>query len=142
MTTNETPVRIWEWFKKSKDSPTLDEYAGWQLGLVTGSLYMGIAEWSEGEMKYFTIAVEKSDKPIPTGFNIVRIPASTWAVFECDNNPDAVGGLHNKIWSEWFPSTGYEHSGAPELEVYPPGDDMGPDSKIYIWVPVVKKEKK
>ncbi len=133
-TAKETPARIWGEFKKSKDSPALDEYAGWQLGPVTGALYMGIAEWTEGEMKYFTIAVEKSDKPVPPGFDTLHIPASTWAVFECDNNPAAVGELHDKIWKEWFPSSGYEYAGTPEFEMTV--------RRLQVWVPVVKKKEK
>ncbi|WP_420915237.1 GyrI-like domain-containing protein [Bacillus atrophaeus] len=40
----------------------------------------------------------------------------------------------------WFPSTGYEHAEAPELEAYPAsGDIHASDHRTEIWIPVVKK---
>lgn len=45
-----------------------------------------------------------------------------------------------QIFSEWFPSTGYEHAEAPELEAYPAsGDIHASDHRTEIWIPVVKK---
>ncbi|WP_084112116.1 GyrI-like domain-containing protein [Paramaledivibacter caminithermalis] len=45
------------------------------------------------------------------------------------------------MYSEWFPATGYEHSGGPEIELYPneglcPSDD---DYRCEVWIPIIKK---
>ena len=50
--------------------------------------------------------------------------------------------LDNKqIFEEWFPSTGYEHAPAPELEVYLPGDVDSKDYRCQVWIPIVKEKK-
>ncbi|MHA7767717.1 AraC family transcriptional regulator [Bacillus atrophaeus] len=54
--------------------------------------------------------------------------------------PGAVQQTWDRIFSEWFPSTGYEHAEAPELEVYPASRDIhASDQRTEIWIPVVKK---
>ncbi|MGY3839288.1 GyrI-like domain-containing protein [Bacillus atrophaeus] len=48
--------------------------------------------------------------------------------------------MWDRIFSEWFPSTRYEHAEAPELEAYPAsGDIHASDHRTEIWIPVVKK---
>ncbi|WP_411764328.1 GyrI-like domain-containing protein [Bacillus atrophaeus] len=54
--------------------------------------------------------------------------------------PGSVQQTWDRIFSEWFPSTGYEHAEAPELEAYPAsGDIHASDHRTEIWIPVVKK---
>jgi AraC family transcriptional regulator len=60
------------------------------------------------------------------GFSSRTIPASTWAIFtSVGPMPGAIQSVIGRIFQEWFPATGYEHAGAPELEVYPPGGHYG-----------------
>jgi AraC family transcriptional regulator len=76
----------------------------------------------------------------PEEFVLSTIPASTWAIFT-SVGPVAVAipSVFGRIYQEWFPSTGFEHSGAPEMEVYPPGDVTAEDYRCEVWVPIVKK---
>ncbi len=76
----------------------------------------------------------------PDGFAELNIPAQTWAVFEIVGAlPTAMAEVWGRIFSEWFPTTGYEHSKAPEIEWYSSGD-MGSEAyKSEIWIPIVKK---
>ena len=48
--------------------------------------------------------------------------------------------FRGRIFSEWFPASGYEHAPLPEIEWCAPGDDMAlPDYKSEIWIPVSRK---
>ncbi|WP_226579857.1 AraC family transcriptional regulator [Halobacillus litoralis] len=68
---------------------------------------------------------------------VLRIPASKWAVFEVSGAmPVAVQNVWKQIYTEWFPSSGYKSTGGPELEVYAGGDPYSEDYKSTIWVPV------
>lgn len=91
------------------------------------------------EMITYLIAIEKPEGPTPEGFEEREMPASTWAVFESVGVlPQAIQKVWERIFSEWFPATGYEHAGGPELEVYPDG----PNDENYrceVWVPIIKK---
>lgn len=68
------------------------------------------------------------------------VPVSTWAVFtSVGPMPGAIQSVFGRIYQEWFPSTGYEHSAGPEMEVYPPGDTTAEDYRCEVWIPVKKK---
>jgi AraC family transcriptional regulator len=74
------------------------------------------------------------------GYESRMIPAFTWAIFTSDGPmPGAIQSLFGRIFQEWFPSTGYEHAGGPELEVYPPGNVMAEDYRCEVWIPIVKR---
>lgn len=76
----------------------------------------------------------------PNGLEMLEIPACTWAIFECVGPmPGAIQDMFKRIYGEWFPASGYEKAGAPEIEWYSDGDTSAPDYKSAVWVPVVKK---
>jgi len=90
---------------------------------------------------HYVIGVEKTTADTPAGCVEKPIPAATWAVFEAVGpvNP-AVQATWERIFSEWFPATGYELANAPQFEAYPKdGDIMAQDHITEIWIPVVKK---
>lgn len=67
-------------------------------------------------------------------------PAASWAIFPVHGAmPHAMHKVWERIFLEWFPSTGYEHTGGPEMEVYL--SDKDPSSEDYnseIWIPIKK----
>ncbi|WP_028778707.1 AraC family transcriptional regulator [Shimazuella kribbensis] len=87
------------------------------------------------QMDYW-IATEY-DGDVPKGLLSLNIPASKWAVFEVHGPmPDAMPKIWKQIFSEWFPSSGYEHAGTPELEVYSDDDPSNPNLYSEIWIPI------
>lgn len=89
------------------------------------------------EMTYM-IAVEPGEKGTE-GMEVRELPAATWAVFQSVGPmPGAIQKVWSRIFSEWFPATGYEHAGGPELEVYLPGCPTDPEYRCEVWVPIVK----
>jgi AraC family transcriptional regulator len=116
-----------------------------QAGPVTGAGSLGICMMDGVNDKFaYAIGVEKpTAKAAPAGFETLRIPAATWAVFESVGPmPKAIQDVTVKIFKEWFPSTGYEHAAIPELEVYLPGNPDAPDYHCQVWIPIIKKGKK
>ncbi|MCL2851811.1 MAG: GyrI-like domain-containing protein [Defluviitaleaceae bacterium] len=78
-------------------------------------------------------------KPCPEKYSSMSIPSSTWAIFEVTGAlPGAIQEMWKRIYSEWFPTSGYEHAPTPELECYSDGDPKSPDYKSEIWIPVIK----
>ncbi len=76
------------------------------------------------------------------GFEIIDIPAHTYAVFQCKGKmPDAFKDTYKKICTEFFPqSTKYEYGSGIELEVYPSADTQNPDYSCEIWIAVNEKK--
>lgn len=63
-----------------------------------------------------------------------------FAAFRCEGKlPESVQKTTKYIYNEWFPSSNYEHTSGPEIEVYPPGDPSKEDYVCYYWMPVKQK---
>lgn len=78
---------------------------------------------------------------INSQFDVLAVEASTWVVFKVVGTfPDAVQETWSKIYTEWFPTSGYELTEGPEL-LWNEGLDMNKsDYKSEIWIPILKKQ--
>ncbi len=86
--------------------------------------------------QYIGVATSKA---VSNGYDILDVPASNWAVFKAAGTfPDAIQDTWAKIYSEWFPASGYELTGGPELLWNETPDTSKPDYKSEIWIPVRK----
>ena len=100
------------------------------LGICADMYDNGIDYW---------IAVATT-KECPPNLEETVIPASTWAIFEVIGAmPKAIQDVWSRAFSEWLPSSGYEHAKTPEIEWYGYGDMTSPTYRSEIWMPVVKK---
>ena len=114
---------------------------GERLRRIGGDL-LGVCMEFSPDMEEFTyvIGVRWTGGSPPADLESKEIPAATWAVFTSVGPlPGAIQKVWERIFSEWFPASGYEHADAPEIEVYPPGDGQAPDYRCEVWIPVVKK---
>lgn len=78
---------------------------------------------------------------VPKGYTNVEIAANTWAIFKTvehteDKTPQVIQELWKRIYSEWFPTSGYEHGPGPELEMYYVVDNN--QGYCEVWIPVAK----
>lgn len=74
-------------------------------------------------------------------FDILKIESSTWAVFESLGPfPETLQNIWGRIYSEWFPSSGYEAVEGPEILWNESQDTEDPQYRSEIWIPVRKKE--
>jgi AraC family transcriptional regulator len=107
------------------------------LGLVGVSAGMVV---DSKEFDYLIAIETPSDRSdLPDGCADVTAPAGTWAIFGSRGAlPGGIQDTIRRVYAEWFPTSGYEHAGGPELEVYPPGDGDSPDYYCEVWIPVVK----
>jgi AraC family transcriptional regulator len=80
---------------------------------------------------------------VPEEFSVISVPALTWVIFRTDEHKSSevvekIQAIWERIFSEWFPSSGYEHAEGPELEVYYNAE--GDRNYSEVWIPVVKKQ--
>jgi AraC family transcriptional regulator len=120
------------WQKLLKSKP-----AGSKIGVAGVS-----ADMSPDTEKFtYLIAIETpADRSgLPEGCVDRTTRAGTWAVFESRGPlPKGIQDTIMRIYGEWFPTSGYEHTGGPELEVYPEGDTAAADYYCEVWIPVKK----
>lgn len=107
---------------------------------ILGICFSG--EMADNGFPYGIGAEYNGTKVAEDGFDIVEIPAHTYAVFTCRGRmPDAFRETYRRICTEFFPqNTAYEYGSGVELEVYPSADVQNPDYTCEIWIAV--KEKK
>ena len=80
-----------------------------------------------------------TDQSDTSGYEVVEVPELNWAVFTTEMYTDEtlveeIQKVWKRIFTEWFPTSGYVHDEGPELEVYctaGPGKDY-----CEIWIPV------
>ncbi|CCF16748.1 bacterial regulatory helix-turn-helix s, AraC family protein [Brevibacillus laterosporus GI-9] len=100
--------------------------------------------FSEGRMEekgefdhYIGVATTKDAW---NGLDQLEVAASTWAVFTVVGSfPSALQEIWGRIYSEWFPSSGYELSKGPEILWNEHKDITSPNFKSEIWIPIKKK---
>jgi AraC family transcriptional regulator len=143
---NQKIPRFWDEIKASKDYKILCDLMEEKPGAVTGVSMLGVCipnEKKNIEEFFYAIGVEHSSKKVPSGFEAIHIPAATWAVFDVTGPATkAVQDTIDRIYGEWFPSTGYEEASAPELEIYFNGDMDSENYRCQLWIPIIKKKKK
>lgn len=88
----------------------------------------------------YLIGAEKNTEQIPHDWKETIIPSASWAIFPVHGAmPHAMPKVWERIFSEWFPTTGYEHTGGPEMEVYlSDGEPSSEDYYSEIWIPIKK----
>lgn len=107
-------------------------------GQIKGVLGVCVADKDarDKQVMDYWVATEY-DGETPDGFLKYEVPASKWAVFEVHGPmPHAMQNAWKQIYTEWFPSSDYEHAGTPEMEVYSDEDPFSPDLVSEIWIPV------
>jgi len=124
-----------EIIKKLKDLSDIEP-----SGIISASTNFSEGRMEEkGELDHY-IGVATSNNEIEE-FDIFKIDANTWAVFESIGPfPETLQNVWGRIYSEWFPSSGYEAVDGPEILWNESKDTTNPKYKSEIWIPVKKKE--
>ena len=92
------------------------------------------------EFKYGIGCVDKDVKEIPVDFEVLEIPAYTWAIFKCMGPmPSAIQDMWKKVYSEWLPQAEYELISDYDIELYTEGNLQSQDYLSEIWIPVREK---
>ncbi len=93
-----------------------------------------------GQFTYLIAIETPADRSaLPDGCRDIPVPAATWGIFESRGPiPEAIQGLMQRIFGEWFPTSGWEHADGPELEIYSRGDIRDPNYYSEIWIPLQK----
>ncbi|MCR8645924.1 effector binding domain-containing protein [Paenibacillus sp. N1-5-1-14] len=134
----ENSTEIPKFWRDSHADGTVGRIAA--LGKTQEMLGLCYDTQQDGEVFKYAIAVETDAAAFETGFELIQIPAATWAVFTSTGPmPGAIQEVWGRIYQEWFPTTGYEQAEGPDFELYPLGNTMSEDYCCEVWIPIVKK---
>ncbi|OJU09155.1 MAG: AraC family transcriptional regulator [Clostridiales bacterium 43-6] len=119
-----------------------------QLKLISNVEPTGIisasTNFSEGRMEekgeldhYIGVATSRNET---AEFDVLEIDAHSCAVFESIGPfPETLQNVWGSIYSEWFPSSGYEAVEGPDILWNESPDTGNPNYRSEIWIPVKKK---
>ena len=109
-------------------------------GIISASTNFSEGRMEErGELDHYIGVATSSDET--SEFDVLKIEASTWAVFESIGPfPKTLQNVWGRIYSEWFPSSGYEAAPGPEILWNESPDTGNPKYRSEIWIPVKKKD--
>lgn len=97
---------------------------------------LGVSACNELDNWRYYIAVA-SKQPKENDLDEYVVPASMWAIFSGEGCSQSIQELEKRIVTEWLPTSGYEYSNAPDIEVYLNADPE--HAKYEVWIPVTKK---
>lgn len=129
---SDSRLQFWRECRQDATLAKLDQY-------IMNESFLGVTMNFAQESFQYTIGKRGSIDLVDEGLSMISIPAATWAIFTANGPlPNAIQSVFVQIYQEWFPATGYEHSGAPEIEVYLPGNSATEDYRCEVWIPVVR----
>lgn len=109
-------------------------------GIISASTNFSEKRMEEmGELDHYIGVTTSSNETAE--FEVLEIKASTWAIFESIGPfPETLQNVWGRIYSEWFPSSGYEAVEGPEILWNESPDTGNPKYRSEIWIPVKKKD--
>lgn len=139
MNVEENFMEVPMFWQKTFQSGQITELCALMNGKPEGILGVS-AGMNEKDFDYYIAVVTDKEVPAGKGFVEFIIPECTWAIFECIGPmPEAIQNLQKRIVTEWLPGSGYEYADAPDIEVYPEGDQYAADYRCEAWLPIKKK---
>ncbi len=126
-------MKLWENLQEDSANELMSRSNGYFEGLIGAS-----ANNQDGNYDYY-IGVTSDEVTAKVG-ETLQVPTLDWAVFKIVGAlPDAMITVWKRIFTDWFPSSGYESVNAPCLEIYSEGDFSAPDYTCELWVPIQKQ---
>jgi AraC family transcriptional regulator len=106
-------------------------------GLISAATNFSERLQEQSELDHWIGAA--TSRPCPDNLQKLDVAPGSWAVFEAVGPfPATMQDVWARIYSEWFPSSGYQHQGGPEIVWCEQRDITKPDFRCQIWVPVTR----
>ena len=109
-------------------------------GIISASTNFSEGRIEEkGELDHYIGVATSSNETAE--FDVLKISAGTWVVFESIGPfPETLQNVWGRIYSEWFPASGYEATEGPEILWNESPDTGNLKYRSEIWIPVKKKD--
>lgn len=133
---NDTEENQIPYFWRDLPQETYDKIISQSGGEPKGLLGLCANFNGEHEFDYYIAVSTKSSDA--EGLDMIQISEAAWAIFEAEGT---LMELNNRIWKEWFPSSGYRRAdnSIPDVEVYFDYDFPKENYTYELWYPVVKE---
>lgn len=124
--------RIWE----DGTHLSMNTFLGYpKMNMLHGVHY----DFREDGSRRYMMGWEVPEKQIPNQYTLLQIPAHTWAVFEGKGiMPEGlvIQDIWRRIYTEWFPSSGFQQVEGPCIEKHFWLDEMYQKYTCEVWIPI------
>ena len=130
-----------QFIQKELDAGTWDRFND-LLGRPRDTWYhAALFGHTETAFKYMICYYAPPNLEIPETYTRLKVPAQTWAIFSASDGPnDQMHDVWRRVYSEWFPTSGYEQVEGPSFEMYYGyGRGDSGHGSAEIWIPVKKR---
>ena len=105
-------------------------------GIISASANFSEGRMEEsGELDHYIGVI--TSKEAPSDLEVLEVKKGTWAVFESVGPfPETLQNIWGRIYSEWFPASGFESVEGPEILWHEHPDTSHPEYRSEIWIPV------
>ncbi|GAA1391023.1 AraC family transcriptional regulator [Pseudonocardia kongjuensis] len=122
------PDADWETFEELSDQEPRGAVSVWDDADGTGL--------AEGDIAEFYVGAA-TGRPAPAGFDVLAVPAHTWAVFSASGAfPRSLETLWRAVGGEWLPANPYQLVPAPSLVRAEYHDEDGEHADVELWLAV------
>lgn len=102
-------------------------------------LNAALFNYSQNTFSYM-ICYKSPSGGVPDKYFTLSVPSLTWAVFSTDKHPRhlttrVVRRMRERIFLEWFPTSGYTQAEGPEFEMFSQDNDI---FVVEVWIPITK----
>lgn len=128
--------KVPQFFRKCDEDLVPDEINALLGRFSDNHTISALYDYSENTFKYMLCQFLPKGLSLPDKFTVLDVPAATWAVFDV---PDCeIQAMWRRIWTEWFPTSGYESIKGVSFEMY---YGLASHENVFgeIWIPVKKK---
>lgn len=110
--------------------------ADYAAGICTNFTSKGYDYWIAVEVDEDTPVNPVAEEGVPAeyGYEETNAAQGKYAYFECEI--DGIKDCWADIYNRWFPKSGYNHTGAQEIEIFPFGNRLAEDYRCTLLVPV------
>lgn len=129
-------VQVPQFFRKCDEDLVPDEINSLLGRFNDNHTISALYDHSETTFKYMLCQFLPKGLSVPDKYTVLNVPSSTWAVFDV---PDCeIQTMLRRIWTEWFPTSGYESVKGVSFEMY---YGLASHGNVFgeIWIPVKKK---
>lgn len=131
-----------KFWQDCSNNGTINTLCDFMQGADFNNGIMGIAYSDSCDNKHMTYSIASgyNGKPVPNGYRVNTIGATTWAIFKCKGAVStAIHETFKRIYTEFFPTSDYSPKNDITIEAYPYGDFYSDDYECEIWIAVEKK---
>lgn len=133
---DEAFAQVPQFFRKCDEDLVPDEINALLGRFHDNYTISALYDFSETTFKYMLCQFLPKGLRVPDRFTVLNVPAAKWVVFDA---PDGdIQTLWRQVWTEWFPSSGYEIAKGVQFEMYY-GLASHQNAFGEIWVPIKKK---